>query len=53
MNPDSTVSFRQVELGDTYRDLWCVDEGLAAGEIVVIGGRQKLRSGARVTLEKN
>lgn len=53
VNPDSTVSFRSVELGDTYRDLWCVDEGLSAGELVVVGGRQKLRSGARVTLEKN
>jgi membrane fusion protein (multidrug efflux system) len=48
---DNTVTFRPVVVGDKFGDHWIVDEGLAAGEMVVTAGVQKLRSGARVTVD--
>lgn len=48
VRPDSTVSYRRVIPGDTYGEMWCIDDGLAAGEWVVLSGSQKLRNGAKV-----
>jgi len=45
---DSTVSFRKVVPGATHGAMWCIDKGLAPGELVVASGRQKLRSGAKI-----
>lgn len=48
VNPDSTVEYRRVELGDTYGKMWSIESGVAAGETVVVAGRQKLRGGMKV-----
>lgn len=52
VRPDSTVSYRRVTTGDTYGENWCIEEGLAAGEWVVLSGGQKLRNGAKVAPTK-
>ncbi len=49
---DSTAMWRQVSLGDTYGGLWCIDQGVAAGEWVAVTGQQKLHNGAKVALRK-
>lgn len=48
VGPDSTVSYRRVEPGDTWGRMWCIDRGLSAGEWVVAGGGQKLRNGSKI-----
>ncbi len=48
VGPDSTVRYRRVTPGDPFGSMWCIDEGLAAGEWVVVAGRQKLRDGEKV-----
>lgn len=48
VGPDSTVSYRRVTLGETLGERQCIDEGLAAGERIVLTGSQKLRNGAKV-----
>lgn len=48
---DSTVELRMVELGERVGALWLVEEGLAAGERIVVEGLQKLRPGAQVSAE--
>lgn len=45
---DSTVQYRRVTPGDTYGPMWCIDEGLAQGEWVVVAGQQKLHDGQKV-----
>jgi len=52
VRPDSTVVYRQVTTGDTYGELWSIDEGLAADEWVVAAGTQKLRNGTKVAPNK-
>lgn len=52
VSPDSTVHYRRVTPGDTYGRMWCIDEGLAAGEWVVVEGQQKLRDGEKVDPQK-
>lgn len=45
---DSTVHYRRVTTGETYGNLWCIEDGLSAGEQVVLNGQQKLRDGEKV-----
>ncbi|MCX4300736.1 MAG: efflux RND transporter periplasmic adaptor subunit [Alistipes sp.] len=52
IRPDSTVAYRRVTTGDTYGENWCIEEGLAAGEWVVLSGSQKLRNGTKVAPKK-
>lgn len=53
VRPDSTAVYRRVVLGDTYGTMWCVEEGLADGEQVVLAGQQKLRNGMKVIPAKH
>lgn len=48
LRPDNTVEYRKVVPGPTYGDLWVIDEGLEAGERVLVTGLQKVRSGQKV-----
>ncbi len=50
INPDSTVSVRQVVTGAVDGDLTAVNSGLSAGERVVIDGTDRLRDGLHVTV---
>lgn len=48
VDADSTVRYRRVTPGETYGTEWCIEQGLAAGEWVVVAGQQKLRDGSKV-----
>lgn len=50
---DNSVSYRNISLGDSFGDMWIVESGLRGGEVVVVGGTQKLRSGEKVIIESN
>ena len=50
INPDSTVSVRQVKTGVVDGDLTEVTSGLTAGERVVIDGTDRLRDGLKVSV---
>ena len=47
---DQTVEVRTVTLGPTEGDTTCIADGLAAGEIVVTDGVDKLQPGTHVTV---
>jgi membrane fusion protein, multidrug efflux system len=46
---DNKVAFRNVKVGPRVDGLWVIDEGVKAGEKVVVEGLQKVREGAPVT----
>ncbi|EHR40631.1 efflux RND transporter periplasmic adaptor subunit [Alishewanella jeotgali] len=48
VNTQQQVEARQVTLGRSYRQYWVVQEGLAAGEQVIVAGLQKVQPGAQV-----
>ena len=48
---DDTIESRMVTPAQRIGSLWVIDEGLAAGERVVVEGLQKVRPGVRVTAE--
>ena len=47
---ESTVSVRRVRLGPMQGESVAIESGLAAGEMVVVDGSDKLREGARVDM---
>ena len=47
---DGTAEFRPVTVGPWHDDNWFIDEGLQAGETVVVDGALKLRAGAQVNI---
>jgi membrane fusion protein (multidrug efflux system) len=46
---DNKVAIRNVKAGERVGSLWVIDEGLKAGERVVMEGVQKVREGQAVT----
>jgi len=50
VKPDRTVTLRVVRLGQTQGTTVAIEEGVAAGESVVIDGAERLREGATVEL---
>ena len=46
---DHKVRMRTVKPGATVGIMWVIDEGLAPGEQVVVGGLQQLREGTLVS----
>jgi len=49
VKPDDTVELRMVKPGERIGTLWVIDEGLKAGDRIVVEGVQKVRSGIKVT----
>lgn len=49
VKPDDTVELRMVKAGERIGNLWVIDEGLKAGDRVVVEGVQKVRTGMKVT----
>ena len=45
---DGKVELRQVSVSRTIGDAWLVEDGLAAGERVIVEGLQKVRPGAEI-----
>ena len=48
VGPDQTVQARTVRMGPRIGPLWVVEEGVNAGEAVVVKGLQQVRAGMRV-----
>ena len=48
LKPDSTVEYRQVQLGRLVGGLRVVDSGLTAGDQIVINGLQRVRPGMKI-----
>lgn len=48
VGPDNTVDIRKVRTGERSGPLWVIEEGLRAGERVIVEGLQKVRQGAPV-----
>ena len=45
---DNCITIRPVKVGERAGSLWIIEDGLKAGERVVVEGQQKLRPGAQV-----
>jgi membrane fusion protein, multidrug efflux system len=52
IKPDMTVEMRPIKVGRTEANLALVDNGLKAGEQVVVDGQYKLQPGTRVELTR-
>lgn len=48
IQPDSSVTYRRVELGNTYGDRWHIKSGIKEGEMVATTALLKLHEGAKV-----
>jgi len=51
VNADRTIAVRPVTIGITHPDQVSVDTGLAAEELVVVDGTEKLREGSKVEVQ--
>ncbi len=51
VKPDQTVEMRSVTVGATQSDVIAIDKGLAAGDLVVTDGVDKLQQGSHVTVQ--
>lgn len=49
LGPDNIVHVRSVVTGDRVDQRWIIEQGLEAGETVIVEGLQKARPGSRVT----
>ena len=49
VEPDNKIHIQPVRVGDRSGDLWMIEDGLHAGQRVVVEGLQKVREGASVT----
>jgi membrane fusion protein (multidrug efflux system) len=49
VKPDDTVELRMVKAAERIGNMWVIDEGLKAGDRIVVEGVQKVRSGIKVT----
>jgi membrane fusion protein, multidrug efflux system len=53
VNQDNTVSVHTITLGPQDGDLFAVESGLSPGDRVVTDGADRLRDGAKVTIQDN
>lgn len=51
VKPDQTVEMRSVTVGATQSDVIAIDKGLAAGDLVVTDGVDKLQQGSHVSVQ--
>ena len=49
VTPENKVAMKPVRAGERFGQLWVIDEGLQAGEKVVVEGTQKVREGMMVS----
>ena len=52
VKPDSTLDLRQVKPGQRHGDLTVINEGVRAGETVVVSGQLQLSPGAKVIVRE-
>jgi membrane fusion protein (multidrug efflux system) len=48
VGPDNTVEVKPVTTGDRVGNSWIVQQGLQAGDRVIVEGQQKVRPGSKV-----
>jgi membrane fusion protein (multidrug efflux system) len=48
VNPNQTISFRNVKAGPRVDMQWVIEEGLKPGERVVVEGLQSIKDGMKV-----
>jgi multidrug efflux system membrane fusion protein len=53
VGPDATVAMKNVTVAATSGDVTAIGSGIAAGELVVVDGLDKLQPGAKVILAKD
>ncbi len=51
VKPDQTVTVRRVRLGPIAGDHAAIEEGVSAGDLVVVEGAERLREGSKVMLK--
>ncbi len=51
LTDSNTIEVRQIQVGETIKDVWQVKEGLSEGDQVVFEGLQKVRGGSKVNPE--
>lgn len=49
VNPGNKIEMTPIKVGPRFGDLWVVEEGLKAGQKVVVEGTQKVHQGSSVT----
>jgi membrane fusion protein, multidrug efflux system len=49
VNSSNKIEMTPIKVGPRFGDLWVVEEGLKAGQIIVVEGLQKVRQGVSVT----
>ncbi len=49
VKPDDTIDLRMVKVAERIGNDWVIDNGLQAGERIVVEGVQKVRAGTKVT----
>lgn len=48
IDEDDTVSAREVQVGEWYKNYWIIHEGLQGGDVVVVEGTNKVQNGSAV-----
>ena len=51
LGPDNKALYREVKVGRIAEGMRVIEDGLKAGEVIVVNGLQRVRPGAPVTLE--
>ena len=46
---ENKVEIRTVKVGERTGSMWIIDEGLKAGETIVVEGTQRVRAGTTIT----
>jgi membrane fusion protein (multidrug efflux system) len=49
LGPQNAVQMRSIVTGDRVGERWIVEQGLVAGDTVIVEGLQKARPGTKVT----
>ena len=52
MNPDGTVSYNQVQLGQRLGDSYELISGVESGSEVIVSGQSRLANGMKVNVAK-
>jgi membrane fusion protein (multidrug efflux system) len=51
VNPDETVSIREVQLGELEESGWVINSGLSPGDQVIVDGWQRVQTGQKVRVK--
>ena len=49
---DNKVNIRSVRVGERVDQMWIIENGAKPGELVIVGGLQKVQSGSTVKIKQ-